>query len=423
MSPRAKALLALLLACPAAARAQDASTGTAPAPSTAPATAPAPQIAPVSPVFLSTETSLGAPLRRDKGPWVLGDVRFLGNKRLSEYAMQSKVRARKGSLYMPEDVDADVGTLLETGSFARVSAAVYAIEDQPVPERYLPISISKSQARLVFTVEESPPGSAPALPPTPLPEARKSERRQPRPSIPVSGVVLTPTAYRGYGTLNEPGLALDFNGVYYIGRLYGKNSLGYTTAKTNFLDRIGLWLLSADGKMQLQSETALRPAFSVGAQGIFSFRDAPQPSIATPGVTASVSAKTTRALADVYAVASKQFGGVRSSVGFMQGNFGDVVGSLTEFLSEQALLFDGHPGQKAESKSVLFANTLLLPHPSYPLAVEFLKPNGMALNPWLLNFKLGYFLHLNFDVSYLRFKGGWDLLGTFQFRTNYFPRR
>jgi len=35
---------------------------------------------------------------------------------------------------------------------------------------------------------------------------------------------------------------------------------------------------------------------------------------------------------------------------------------------------------------------------------------------------LGTLLKLNFEISYLTFKGGWDVLGMFQFRYGYFPR-
>ena len=68
--------------------------------------------------------------------------------------------------------------------------------------------------------------------------------------VPLSGIVLMPTAYRGRGR-NSIGLGLDFNAAYYIGRLYGKNTYSWTTEKKNYLDRVGVWLLSADSKMQV----------------------------------------------------------------------------------------------------------------------------------------------------------------------------
>ena len=104
-------------------------------------------------------------------------------------------------------------------------------------------------------------------------------------------------------------------------------------------------------------------------------------------------------------------------------NAGDSVGLLSEYLTDQALAFSGHPGSQAKSNSTFFASLLYLPTPTYPLAVEYLKPNGMPLDPWMLNFKLGHFLKLNFDLAFLKFNGGWDVLGTFQFRYTQFPKK
>lgn len=407
------------LALPLCAFSQTPSTA-APTVSTPPAAgAPAETyVPPMTPPQVTAMTALGIPLAPDKGPWVLGDVRFQGNVTVSEYALASKVRAKRGSLYMPEDVAGDVNTLKATGSFSEVTYAVYAIANQPAPEGYQTIAVSTHMVRLVFTVVEKSGGTPVVTQPA---KELKPEDRVPPAAV--SGVVMTPTAYRGLGRLNEPGLGLDINAVYYIGRLYGKNNLDYTIDKTNYIDRIGVWLLGADGKMQLQSEGDWRPAVAAGVQGIFQFRDSPQPTLATPSATVKVSQKTTRALAAGYVVASKKVFGIRASAGFMQGNAGDITGALTEFLSPQALLFNGHPGQTARSNSVPFASLMILPKPAYPLAVEVMKPNGMALQPILINFKLGYFLKLNFDVAYLKFNGGYDVLGMFQFRTNYFPRK
>lgn len=423
MAPSILILLWAATAAPAV-QAQTTSSGTVSPegfPSVSTAQAPADAAPYAALMFTSTAIYYGAPLSPDKGPWVLGEVRFIGAQSVSEYALQSKVRARRGNLYMPEDVRSDVASLLETGSFSQVASSVYAIADQPVPEGLSTIAVSTSMARLVFFVTEK---GASAPTPGGGTQPQQGKAPKPPPPVPISGVVLTPTAYRGLGGHADPGLGFEFNTVYYIGRLYGKNSLSYTAQKTNFLDRIGLLILTMDGKMQLQSESRYRPAFAAGAQGGFAFKDGPARSLSqNSGVSVQITQKTAGAIADAYVVLSKRFYGVRTSVGHMQGNFGDVIGSMSEFLSPQGLLFAGHKDQTAQSKSVFFANALLLPNPHYPLAVEFLKPNGMALRPWLLNFKLGYFLKLNFDVSYLKYAGAWDLMGTFQFRTNYFPRR
>ncbi|MBI5202305.1 MAG: hypothetical protein HY925_12015 [Elusimicrobia bacterium] len=368
-------------------------------------------------VVLPAAPDFGPRLPATSGPWVIGDVRFYGAVTVSDYALRSKVRAKRGSLYGPNDIQGDVQGLLEMGVFSAVSSGLFAT-DEPVPEQYTGIVASTGNVRLVFFVEEKgKPAAAPAVSTAPL----RAEDRVPPAAV--SGLIFTPTAYRGLGRYNRPGLGLDFNGVYYIGRLYGKNSSDYTTRKTNYIDRIGAWFVSADGKMQLQSETKWRPAMAAGVQGYFTFRDSPQPSIQTPGVTVNVSQKTTRALADAYVVFSKKFGPVRGSAGVMQGNFGDAVPLLSEFLSPQAMTFNGLPGRIASAKTTFFCSLLSLPKPAYPLGFEFIKPNGMALSPYLINFKLGYFLKLNFDIAYLKFKNGYDLLGMFQFRYNYFPSR
>jgi len=370
----------------------------------------APQVSVSSP---TVPAILGPPLPLEKGPWVIGEVLFFSGPRLlSDYAWRDRISARRGLLFTRSDIDRDVESLMGLEKFEEVKPALYEIPDSPVPPDFFTIAASTSQVRLVFHVIEK---AAP-------PEA-KPERRIPPAAI--SGVVLTPTAYRGAGRYTTPGLGLDVNAVYLIGRLYGKNTFDNSPRKTNYIDRVGVWLLTADGKMQLQSETGLRPAVAVGGQGTLLFRDSPQPKVNDPNPTIQVNAsqKSTKLLSDAYAVASKKFGPLRASLGFMQGSMGSVVANFSEFLTPDALgFFAGRRGQRVASDSVPFASLLLLPKPEYPLAVEFMRFNGAPLSPWMLNLKIGYFLKLNFDLAYLRFNGGYELLGLLQFRYNHFPR-
>jgi hypothetical protein len=74
------------------------------------------------------------------------------------------------------------------------------------------------------------------------------------------------------------------------------------------------------------------------------------------------------------------------------------------------------------SRTVSFASILYLRKPDYPIGVEFMKFNGANGNSILINFKIGRFLKLNFDVAVLKYTGGYDILGLFQFRYNHFPR-
>jgi hypothetical protein len=116
---------------------------------------------------------------------------------------------------------------------------------------------------------------------------------------------------------------------------------------------------------------------------------------------------------------------VRASAGIMQGSIGDAVANFSEFLTPDALrFFAGHNGgQEVHSRTMPFANILLLPKPQYPLAIEWVKYDGAPLHPILINLKIGYFLHTNFDVGILKFDGGYDVLGYLQFRYNQFPNK
>lgn len=389
------------------------------------ALAPAGAQEPTAASVVHSTASLGVPLPQDQGPWVIGDVLFQGHSRVSEYTLRNRTRARQGMLYTPSDLSNDVSELSRVPGVSSARAELYGIPGDPVPENYLGISVSTMTVRVVYRIEEKDlqlPGMARPQEPgagAAAPAAEKKEAKQP--PAPLSGAVLTPTAYRGINQQNRPGLGADFNTSYFIGRLYGKNTV--SNKRTNFIDRIGVWFVSADGKMQLQSETAWRPAVSAGARGVFTYRDAPQPSLQTPTFTAQVSGDTTRALSEGYVVATKGFRKVYTSVGFAQGDAGDRFALLTEFLSPQFLHFGPHPNGIAQSRSTLFASVMYLPKPHLPLAVEFIKPNGMFLNPYLINLKIGSFLKLNFDVAILKFDGGWDALGLFQFRYTAFPRR
>ncbi len=364
---------------------------------------------------VSTDTAMGLPLSMDKGPWVLGEILLLSPKGLiSDRSLRDRVRGRRDMLYTRSDIESDIGNLKRELSVESARAEIFAIPETQVQPEFYSIAASSHQVRLVFHIirKKSSVAAPAAKGPSKIPPAA------------VSGVILTPTAYRGAGKYSSPGLGLDFNAAYFIGRLYGKNTFSNSINKTNYIDRLGVWILSTDGKMQVQSETKWRPALSVGVQGALLFRDSPQPNINTPTVSVKVSQKSTRVLSDAFIVVSKKIFGVRSSAGVLQGNMGDMIGHMSEFLTPEGLeFFAGRPGDHARSRTVPYMSLLYLPKPEYPLGVEMMKFNGAALNPILFNFKIGYFLKLNFDISYLKYDGGYDVLGTLQFRYNHFPRR
>ncbi len=242
---------------------------------------------------------------------------------------------------------------------------------------------------------------------------------------PLSGLVLMPTAYRGRGR-NSIGLGLDFNAAYYIGRLYGKNSYSWTSEKKNYLDRVGLWLISADSKMQVQTEGAWRPAMAAGVQGILKFRDAAQPTLNQPTVTTKIGGKNTDSYANAYVALTKRLHPkFLINAGYSDGDMPKVIYSLSEFLSKEAInLSRGTPTTDPIQlpTGMLFGGVMWLPKPDSPLALEVMIPQGAPQSPKLFNLHLGTLLKLNFELSYLTFKGGWDLMGMFQFRYNYLPK-
>lgn len=360
----------------------------------------------------SPPAALGNALSVNGGPWVPAEFLFFSNGRVvSDYAWRDKLRGQRGVLYTAADLSGDVESLLALGVFDRVVPAVYGIQGTEVPSDLAPLSVSSQQVRVVFDVLEKP----------------KAEPVKPQlvtPPSAVSGVLLTPTAYRGAGRHVNPGLSLDLNAAYFIGRIYGFNNFPGSPRKTNYIDRIGLWTLTLDGKMQVQSEGPIRPALAVGGQAMLLFRDSPQPTVQTPAVSVKIDAKSTRVLTDAYVVASKRLGPIRTSAGMLQGNMGDLAAELSEFLRPEALRFYANrPGAEVHSRTMPFASALYLLKPDFPIGVEFMKFNGAPLNPFLVNFKLGRFLKLNFDLALLKYQGGYDLLGVFQFRYNHFPRR
>jgi hypothetical protein len=330
---------------------------------------------------------------------------------VADYAWRDSVRARRGHLYTAADLKSDVSDLMTLGRFTSLTPSVYAIPGTSVPSEFTAISISTHEVRIVFDVTEK------------IVELPKTKIVTPPTAV--GGVILTPTAWRGAGRFLTPGLALDINAAYFIGRLYGKTTYPDAPRKTNYIDRVGLWTLTADGKMQVQSESKIRPAIAVGGQGMLMFRDSPQPSVTAPGVSVKIDTKQTKILTDGYFVASKSFGPVRTSAGVMQGTIGNLAANMSEFLTPEAIKFytRDNTGTQVVSRTVPFGSVFYLIKPDYPIGFEIMKFNGAARKPMLINFKIGRFLKMNFDLALLKYQGGYDLLGLFQFRYNHFPKK
>lgn len=237
---------------------------------------------------------------------------------------------------------------------------------------------------------------------------------------PLSGVVLTPTAYDSKGA-DELRPVLDINLAYYIGRIYGKNTYDWTTEGKKYLDRIGLWILGADGKLILQTETKWRPAMASGVQGAFIFRDSSEPQLDEDDADTAVDTDKSDTIASAFIVFTKK---IKEkfilNAGYSYGTYGNFLPQLSEFLTPEALAMSGKTGN-AKSTGFIFGGLIFLLKADYPLSAEILIPQNAALNPKLINFRFGKIARMSFQLSYLFYEGGWDLLGCIQFRLNVLP--
>ncbi|MBO4555546.1 MAG: hypothetical protein J5706_02215, partial [Elusimicrobiales bacterium] len=203
-------------------------------------------------------------------------------------------------------------------------------------------------------------------------------------------------------------------------RLYGRNDYDWTMEDKDYLDRIGLWLLSAEGKLMVQTEGKFRPAVAAGVQGIYSLRDSSNPTLKT-NQDLKINAKSTNGYANVFVAVSKRLGNkFIINAGYSDGDMPKMINSLSEYLSAEARVQNGISGVR-DATGMIFGGMMWLPKPDSPISVEFMVPQGAPMSPKLVNLHLGSLLKLNFEISYLKFKGGWDMLGIFQFRYNYCP--
>ncbi|MFH1258872.1 MAG: fibronectin type III domain-containing protein [Elusimicrobiota bacterium] len=233
-----------------------------------------------------------------------------------------------------------------------------------------------------------------------------------------SGLILMPTAYRN-GMSQGAGANLDIVSTYYIGRLYGYHDFPEKTStnKTgkDFLSRVGIWIFTFDPKLVLQEETPFTPSLAMGYQVSYLMRDTKSPSASSTDVElVSLKKSSSKTLLGFYLAASKNIGPLTLHGGYLKGNVGNMVSYLSEYLpavsEEQNII----PNMYYAAGELDFFSLM-------SVKLEFVKPNNLELNPWIINTHLGKFLHFSFDVAYLHYRGGYDWLGFFNFRINVFP--
>lgn len=238
---------------------------------------------------------------------------------------------------------------------------------------------------------------------------------------PISGIIITPTAYRSYG-INEIGPSLDINAVYYIGRIYGKNKFDWTVNKTNYLDRIGLWYIEMDGKLLLQKEDRYIPAFASGVKTSFAFRDSPQPDLKSPSASFKVDSNNTESNISLYFTLSKYISENSAlSAGYCEGDLSKMPYMLSEFLSKKSADLT-YSKPRSITRSTIFFNFFYIIKNKNIIGIEAIIPQGSTFSPKLFNIQLANFLKLNFQLSYLKYNSGSEILGMFNFRYSFYPR-
>ncbi len=213
------------------------------------------------------------------------------------------------------------------------------------------------------------------------------------------------------------GLNLDFILSYYIGRLFGKNDpYGSSKYRTDYITRIGLWLLTVDGKLTLPYLENRLFSLALGGRYTYMFRDISQPS---PGAAPTFTIKPGKSasLPATYVAVSKAWTKNAVHIGALWGKEDEVIPSLSEYI----YYYYYKVGQWQKSKAIVFGgiHTRIIPHLN--LKIEALNLLGNPLKPWLFNIDLGRFLPANFQLAYFCYKYGWDILGYFNFRYTFYP--
>ncbi|MFC1521311.1 hypothetical protein ACFL6Y_02765 [Elusimicrobiota bacterium] len=239
--------------------------------------------------------------------------------------------------------------------------------------------------------------------------------------MPFSGVMLTPSAYRRvpiydspyseYGTLFP--MNIDIVTSYYIGRLYSYNRLSeITNRRKSLFTRVGVWFIQLEGKIILEKERRFIPQLAIGGDGSYMLRDTKAPGLSNPTFQFKVGKESSRPFNSLFCVASKKFWFLKPSVGLMRGSSPSKIIYLTEFLSKES-----------ESNVGIFYSLKLNVSRKLAFFIEMIEPRNAKSKPFLVNAQVGSFLHANFDLAYLKYSRGYDVLGHLNFRFTFYPKK
>ncbi|MBI2071025.1 MAG: hypothetical protein HYT79_10555 [Elusimicrobia bacterium] len=236
---------------------------------------------------------------------------------------------------------------------------------------------------------------------------------------PPSGLMLTPAAYRRIPLYDSDASAsskllpvnVDILASYYIGRLYSYNRLEeLTSTRRSLFSRIGVMFWQVDAKVILEREGPLLPELAVGMESSMMLNNAPAPSVsAAPGVTLTTKEKN-RTFNGLFLVASKNFGWFNPSLGWVQGDSPSKLIYLSEFLTRDS-----------DAKSGYFGGVVLKLGRRFALKGELIRPVGVKAAPYLINLQVGQALHANFDLAYLAYERGYEVMAHINFRYTFYP--
>lgn len=238
-------------------------------------------------------------------------------------------------------------------------------------------------------------------------------------NFPLTGVMLTPSAYRriplyeSQVSQTRDLLPINWDWVmsYYIGRLYGYNQLEeLASSRKNLFSRVGVSFLQTDLKFILERERKYFPQLAFGLEATQMIRDTSPPDVSNPSAEFLVKKGNQRSFGGLFLAASKEIGWFRSTIGWMQGTSPSKVIYLTELLPKAS-----------ESDSGVFFNVSAAANKRFGIQWELLKPLRAKNSPWLINAQLGRLLHANFDVAYLHYEKGYEILAHLNFRLTVYP--
>ena len=205
----------------------------------------------------------------------------------------------------------------------------------------------------------------------------------------VGKIVLLPTAYSKKG---GGGVYLNFD--YYIGGLYGRHK----ESGTSLFYRVGALLLSLDIKNTFQRESKgdfFSSSLGVLVNYLYTGNTGSETDV---GVTVG---KEALKMSNPYFVLGKRWKKISLHFGGVLGGMGRIFPYLSDYLHEDRSGYE------------LFYCGVSMNYKWMPLKMEIMKPNGSQQNVWFLQTHIGKELYTNFQIAYLHYDGGYDVLGFF----------